>query len=296
MPITAYTRDGRPKGAMPGYAPQGVSFLVNATGNSTGTTASTYVKVALPTKEFDPYNFFDATNYRWLPKIAGYYTFNAGVAFTGGSQTDATNLYAAFYKNGALVKRVGVDKSGTNNNSIIGGASPQIYLNGSTDYVELYALSGTTLSGAIPANAETWLSGSLVASSVGVTPEPWHYVGAAGEPAFLTGWANYPGGYQPLRFMKDPHGFVHVEGEIQASAGAAVDVFTLPAGYRPGVSFQEFPASYWNGSAYTLGIFQLRGSMAGTLPGTFRAYSSTGSAVTSGWIYQVNSLLYKAES
>lgn len=62
--------------------------------------------------------------------------------------------------------------------------------------------------------------------------ESWRAVGAVGQPAFQNSWVNYGGVYQPLRFMKDPFGFVHLEGCIKNGTNAA-SVFTLPTGYRP---------------------------------------------------------------
>lgn len=58
----------------------------------------------------------------------------------------------------------------------------------------------------------------------------WHYIGAAGEPAFLNGWVNFGGIYQTARFRKEGDR-VFVEGLIKSGAQAAC--FTLPAGYRP---------------------------------------------------------------
>jgi hypothetical protein len=65
----------------------------------------------------------------------------------------------------------------------------------------------------------------------GVYP-PWHEVGEAGEPAFLTGWTNAAGG-APLRFLRDQMGFVFIGGTITSTTGVDADIFTLPDGYRP---------------------------------------------------------------
>ena len=70
-----------------------------------------------------------------------------------------------------------------------------------------------------------------------VAIEPWHEVGAAGEPAFNTGWSNYGGGYETMAFRKTPDGRVHLKGNVKAAAGANQVVFALPVGYRPANHF-----------------------------------------------------------
>jgi hypothetical protein len=65
-----------------------------------------------------------------------------------------------------------------------------------------------------------------------VALDPWHVVGAAGEPAFQNGWANYGAGEQTLAFRKDPFGRVYMRGIVKGGANATV-IFTLPTGYRP---------------------------------------------------------------
>ena len=120
--------------------------------------SQTYTKVSLQTEEFDTNNNFDSTtNYRFTPTVAGYYQFNATVTENG-----AVNLWPLLYKNGVM------NKAGNSIAlaSLIGGiaqVSGLIYLNGSTDYVELYIFcsAGTTLS---TGNAFTTMQGFLARS------------------------------------------------------------------------------------------------------------------------------------
>ena len=71
-----------------------------------------------------------------------------------------------------------------------------------------------------------------------VTPEAWREVGAAGEPAFINGWANNSDtGDTTTAFYKDPFEIVHLKGTVgdAVTSGGATDVgaFVLPSGYRP---------------------------------------------------------------
>lgn len=77
---------------------------------------------------------------------------------------------------------------------------------------------------------------SQVASSVAQPIEPWHLVGAGGEPAFLNGWGNLGSGFESCGFRKFPDGRVRIKGTLARAGnwGAVGEfVFTLPAGYRP---------------------------------------------------------------
>lgn len=60
--------------------------------------------------------------------------------------------------------------------------------------------------------------------------DKWHYVGEAGEPAFENSWVNDTD--QEARFIKDAAGVVHIQGRVTTGT-IGLDIFTLPAGYRP---------------------------------------------------------------
>jgi hypothetical protein len=62
--------------------------------------------------------------------------------------------------------------------------------------------------------------------------EPWHEVGAAGQPAFQGTWVNYGGAAETAAFYKDASGIVRLKGTIKSGA-LTTPAFTLPAGYRP---------------------------------------------------------------
>ena len=127
-------------------AMDGPAFSAYPSGTQSLTT-NTWTKLQYNTEEFDTNSNYDsATNYRFTPTVAGYYSFTAAVSVG----TIVTRAILSFYKNGSAFKTL--DMAYAVNN--YGGAA-LIYLNGSTDYVELYAfLTGTTPSvGAGPAAA-----------------------------------------------------------------------------------------------------------------------------------------------
>jgi hypothetical protein len=103
-------------------------------------TTATYTKVQINTEEFDTNSNYDnATNYRFTPTVAGYYQVNGSIRYD--SSTTPTRAIVGIYKNGSEFKR-GMD---TGNNSTQAILSTLIYLNGSTDYIELWAyLAATT--------------------------------------------------------------------------------------------------------------------------------------------------------
>ena len=117
---------------------------------------NTLTKIQLQTEEFDTASAFDSTtNYRFTPLVAGYYQINGAVFFASAT----ASVIASIYKNGSEYKR-GV-YFGTSGQSAI--VSSLVYLNGSTDYIELYGYQSSggnlnTQTGIIA----TWFNGSMV--------------------------------------------------------------------------------------------------------------------------------------
>jgi hypothetical protein len=122
-------------------------------------TGATFTKISLQSEEFDTNSNFDSTtNYRFTPTVAGYYQFNAALQ-VGAS---ASTALITFYKNGSEFKRPTYMSGSSVVNSA--GGSALIYCNGSTDYVEFYALLGTGQALNAIANS-TWFQGSMVRSA-----------------------------------------------------------------------------------------------------------------------------------
>ena len=101
-------------------------------------TASTANKVQLQSEEFDTANCFDSTtNYRFTPNVAGYYQVSFAVRSDAAS---LTALHTYVYKNGVIFKGAQFTNSGLS--AFMSSSSALIYLNGSTDYIELWCYSG----------------------------------------------------------------------------------------------------------------------------------------------------------
>jgi hypothetical protein len=73
-------------------------------------------------------------------------------------------------------------------------------------------------------------------SSDVIVMEPWHLVGAAGEPAWTGVWGNAAGPSDPTKFRKDPFGRVWVLGHASGPAPPVTNpsaVWQFPVGFRP---------------------------------------------------------------
>lgn len=121
--------------ATAGVPVNGPAFSAYPSASVTISTA-TYTKVILNTEDFDTASAFDSTtNYRFLPLVAGYYQINM-TATMSQSTSNNTNSFVALYKNGISYKRAGQQNTnGQPGNSSWPGL---VYLNGSTDYIEMY--------------------------------------------------------------------------------------------------------------------------------------------------------------
>lgn len=92
--------------------------------------------ISLDTEEFDTNANF-ASN-RFTPTIAGYYQINGSVQLNGSGSVESF-----IYKNGTVYKYGSY--VATASSSPLSIVSSVVYLNGSTDYVELYGYSAGTL-------------------------------------------------------------------------------------------------------------------------------------------------------
>ena len=117
-------------------------------------TANTWTKMQMSTEVFDTAGAFDATtNYRFTPQVAGYYHVTGQVSST----VVASRMLAGIYVNGTQ-NAVGMDSASTYRAVV----SDIVYLNGSTDYVELWGFTSST--SFVPEGAaDMYFTGALIA-------------------------------------------------------------------------------------------------------------------------------------
>jgi hypothetical protein len=122
-------------------------------------TSGVATKVTFDTETYDTNSNFAAS--RFTPTVAGYYQLNATIRYNGTAPTQYSMYY---YKNGAglgiaLVVNVTLGLT-------IQTTSTLVYLNGSTDYVEVYADTAATSPTLGAASGNTnYFSGSMVRSA-----------------------------------------------------------------------------------------------------------------------------------
>jgi hypothetical protein len=126
-------------------------------GTNQTVSSGVITKIQINTKEFDTANAFDATtNYRFTPIVAGYYQVTANAAITAITTT-YFQLY--IYKNGSNFKQGPITSSaGTYNNSV----NALVYLNGSTDYIELYGQCTGVTTVFFSGNVNTYFQAAMV--------------------------------------------------------------------------------------------------------------------------------------
>lgn len=134
------------------------AFSVSLAGTQTLANAVT-TKLVWDTEEYDTNNNF-ASN-RFTPTVAGYYQLTWSIY----NSTASVNQSTSVYKNGVLYKQTSYMPS-TTSNWLMFCAGLLVYMNGTTDYIELYASYQT--GGVVGNNSGTpynWFQGFLARSA-----------------------------------------------------------------------------------------------------------------------------------
>jgi hypothetical protein len=155
-------------GGIPAWAApagsSGPAFRAFRNTSAQSVTAATWTKVQLNGETFDTATCFDSTTtYRFTPNVAGYYSLLANLL---GEVQSATTQYTtvAIYKNGAVAaqgtKAMGMGDEG------VAVVNDLIYLNGTTDYVELFGFitAGSVNENFINGTDRTYFSGVWIRS------------------------------------------------------------------------------------------------------------------------------------
>lgn len=117
---------------------------------------NTFTKLTLNTEVFDTNSNYDTSTYRFTPTVAGYYFISGTLYFNAAPQF----LTVSIFKNGLQDARG--PQSGNGLYIYNSTATALIYLNGSTDYVELYGYQNSgTAKNTEPGATLTYFSGFL---------------------------------------------------------------------------------------------------------------------------------------
>ena len=111
-----------------------------------------FTKLTIDTVDFDTCSGYDTSNYRWTPTVAGYYQINGKFQIKAGAQ-----MLSVLRKNGSD-EEWGMYTTG----SISSTVSTVVYMNGSTDYVELY---GYNVGSQTTQNPRCILNGILISQA-----------------------------------------------------------------------------------------------------------------------------------
>jgi len=105
-------------------------------------TLGVITKLTFTTELLDTHSYFDnATDHRFTPLIAGWYFINAGAKFIDGGVAPQAGVVFV-YKNGALLSQNNIPFFDNGDCSI--PISALVNFNGSTDYIEIFCLTGGT--------------------------------------------------------------------------------------------------------------------------------------------------------
>lgn len=102
----------------------------------TGFASNTPVKVALNAIFYDAGGGFNTSTYRYQPSVAGYYQINAMLNATASTSTSLSEV--AIYRNGIQHSVVVHYNASTAYSAMAMSIADLVYLNGTTDYVELF--------------------------------------------------------------------------------------------------------------------------------------------------------------
>ena len=131
--------------------------------STTNVTNNTSTKVVFDVVEYDSHNYYSSSTGRYTPLIAGYYRFDFRIGHNGTTLTQfITDLNLNNVKRIRGNRILGI--SATTTAGVGFASSGVVYMNGTTDYVEVYgtvaASSGTAFYGIN--NSETFFQGQLI--------------------------------------------------------------------------------------------------------------------------------------
>jgi hypothetical protein len=121
--------------------PSGAAPAFSAYQSSAQSLANnTFTKIQFQTKTFDTNSNYDnTTNYRFTPTVAGYYYVTEEVALNSLT----ANSFSSINKNGNAIAYSPVSAGWSGIANTLSSIATIVYMNGSTDYLEVWAYQAT---------------------------------------------------------------------------------------------------------------------------------------------------------
>jgi hypothetical protein len=205
-----------------------VAFSVDRNGSNQTIAATTTDTLNFTRENFDTASVFDLTTDRFTPTVAGYYYFTAlGRIASLGSENEFSLM---IYKNGSAVAAARSLASTTDNDFSV-TASQVVYMNGTTDYVDLRVYNGAGSSKDIDGtDSRTYFQGFLISGGTGGgagggSDDLGNHV-ATQDLILGANWLSGDGDPEGLRVSGagyvgigtlTPQALLHVNGEVRAT-------------------------------------------------------------------------------
>ena len=138
---------------------QGPAFRAYQSSSQT-LSNNAYNKITLTTESFDTNSNYDTATSRFTPTLAGYY-YVSGIA-TAATSSTSDQMGGYIFKNGSNYIQ-GTGTTGLSNFYPTVSVNGLIYMNGSTDYLELYVyLASSATKASVNDSQSTVFSATLV--------------------------------------------------------------------------------------------------------------------------------------
>lgn len=119
-----------------GVVTPGRGFSAIKSAAQSGIAPATNTKVTFNTEEYDPNGWYDTATSRFIPTETGYYIVSSSLSYSGGV-SDANPCQVKIYKNGGNIALGTIAPAGIV--QTVPTVTRFVYMNGSTDYLEIYA-------------------------------------------------------------------------------------------------------------------------------------------------------------
>jgi hypothetical protein len=129
--------------------------------NVTPATASAFTVIVFDTEEFDVSNWYDITNGRYTPQVAGYYRLSASALF---NPIAAAIQSLALFKNGVQLKLLDTNAFVNGTAQAIFNGTANAVANGTTDFFDI-RFAGSNANAPLGGALNTYFNGELIGRS-----------------------------------------------------------------------------------------------------------------------------------